>query len=472
MDDRRSFSWLAMRLVTTVAAFNLILLGLLTPLQVESDVSAGSATPEPDQTPGGRWSRWPEQPTDLDLRDVYFHSRDEGWAVGGKDVQGHGGDIAIVLQYSEGHWSVVEDLPVEARSNVQFNAVDGTGPGNLWIAGQDHLRGALNQEVGVLFHYDGTTWQKVELPGLPSVAPLTDTDVVATEAGYELWTISLANGNNTSYILHFNGTSWNDETLQNRSLLGIHMLGIDEGQIVTQGAGGAPDGHHYWYHDGVWQGTSVWTPQPLNAVSMAEPTYGWAVGNNGATDEYVGQCHNPETDCSWYARQALRSHEGRAITPDLYDVKMVSRAEGWVVGQAWNGRSTVAYLTQEPNRKWRVVSVEDDPGKTLLGLAMLAGPDGRAIEGWAVGEDGTILHYTVPTPAGTSAPTATATPTATVTLTPSPGPAETETLTPPATPSATVTITPTPSPTFLPPRWPIFLPMILRQNRLDGRLSS
>lgn len=410
-------------------------------------VVSASATAGP---PAGTWSRWAEQPTQVDLRDLYLYSQNEGWAVGGSGVEGTAGGLPVVLRLTGGRWSVLNDLPEEMQLNVRFNAVDGTGPDNVWVAGQESRTGSSGQSSGALWHYDGATWERVSLPNDSLVAALTDVDVVATEAGYEVWAISRANARNTSYILRGNGLSWDDETIQNRSLLGIHMLNTEEGQIVTMGAGGAPDGHHLWYHDGFWQATSVWTPQPLNAVSMAEPTYGWAVGNRGATDEYVGQCHNSTIDCRWNARQAVRSPGGAPVNTDLWDVQIVSRQEGWVVGEPWGGRSTVAYLAQESSPKWRIVPVEDDPAQTLYGLAIWTGVDGHAVEGWAVGAHGTILHYAVPP--------GDATPAATVTATPLPS----------VTPGVTPTSTPTRLPTPTPSRWSAFLSLTLRDRHVGG----
>ncbi|RME46833.1 MAG: hypothetical protein D6791_07295 [Chloroflexi bacterium] len=416
-----------------------------------------------DNLPGGTWSRWAEQPTLVDLRDVYLYSQDQVWAVGGEDRDAADGDIPIILHYLDRHWSVEQGLPEETQHDVRFNAVDGAGPDNLWVAGQAHRPTLSPNDVGILVHYDGAAWQEVPLPESARIAPLTDIDVVPTEAGFELWAISEANAQCTSYILHFDGAAWDIETIQNRSLLGIHMLNAEEGQIVTKGACGAPDGHHYWYHDGFWQATSVWTPQPLHAVFMVEPTYGWAVGDRGATDEYEGQCHTPGIQCRWNARQAMRTRLGAAITPNLRDVKMLSREEGWVVGEPWDGLSTVAYLTQEGNPRWEVVPVADDPGKALYGLAMLAGPDGHALEGWAVGVDGTILHYTAPQPE--PSPTPTTSPTSTETAQPT----STATVTP--RPSAPPSVTVTPTPTSSLPRRQVFMPMVLHQSRSEGRLD-
>ncbi|MFQ5342638.1 MAG: hypothetical protein ACE5F6_13930 [Anaerolineae bacterium] len=195
---------------------------------------------------------------------------------------------------------------------------------------------------------------------------------------------------------------------------------------------------------GIW---SRWAEQPTQAdlrdLYLYSQEEGWAVGNRGATDEYVGQCHNSTIDCRWNARQAVRSPGGAPANTNLWDVQMVSRQEGWVVGEPWGGRSTVAYLAQESRPKWRIVPVEDDPAQTLYGLAIWAGADGHAVEGWAVGAHGTILHYAVPPGEPTPA-------TGTATSLPS------------ATPGVVATSTPTRLPTPTPSRWSVFLSLTLR----------
>lgn len=402
------------------------------------------------EVPLGEWRRWLATPTTLDLRGVVTTGVGEAWAVGGRAAEHPAADTAVVLHYRRGEWVLVE-LPDSAQQGVRFTAVDATGPDNVWVAGQAYRAHLSETPLPALYHFDGATWRHVELPASSLAAGLTDVDVVATAAGREVWAISRANGQATSYIFHFDGRAWTYETRQNRALLALHMLSADEGQMVSAGAGGAPDGHHYWYRSGFWQGTSVWTPQPLYGVSMAEPTYGWAVGAKGATDEYIGECHTSGTQCRWLARQAVRSVDDRAISPDLWDVELVSREEGWVVGEPWGRRSTIARLTEPPRPNWRAVEVVDDPRQPLYGLGLVSDGGGTLVEGWAVGAGGTILQYSRPLSEETPSPTATAPVTPTISPTPNP------------------TITATPSPQ--PPRASVFLPLVM-QPHLRVQLGS
>lgn len=380
------------------------------------------------EAPPGEWRRWPSAPTALDLRDVVATGVGDAWAVGGYAGEQPTADSPLVLHYRDGEWASVE-LPDSLRQAARLTAVDAIGPSNVWVAGQVHRSQVSGAPIPALYHFDGTAWRDVELPASSLAAGLTDVDVVATDTGYEVWVISGANEQATSYIFHYDGETWTYDTQQNRRLLALHMLSAEEGQMVSAGAGGAPDGHHYWYHRGFWQGTSVWTPQPLYGVSMAEPTYGWAVGARGATDEYIGECHVSVTQCRWLARQAVRSSDGQAVSPDLWDVELASRDEGWVVGEPWGRRSTVAYLSGAPRPEWRVVDVVDDPRQPLYGLGLAADDEGRVVEGWAVGASGTILHYRRPEATPTPMPTPTATTAATPTPTMVPGPTVTPTAT-------------------------------------------
>jgi len=93
--------------------------------------TAGILTP----VPLGSWVTWPERPTDalgledIELRDVYFPSADEGWAVGfGKKRLPGWDDVAIILHYQDGEWTVDESLPLEDRRDVRLNAIGGTRP--------------------------------------------------------------------------------------------------------------------------------------------------------------------------------------------------------------------------------------------------------------------------------------------------------------------------------------------------------
>lgn len=444
--------------------------------------AVGTVTP----VPLGSWAGWPEDPTDglllqdVELRDVYFPTPDEGWAVG-FGQRGQDTDVAIILHYEDGEWRVDDGLTQTARDDVRLYAVDGTSPDNIWAVGKDRRPLIYPQgDVAALIHYDGEQWSKYDIEplGLAGRAVLLDVDMLLGENGPEGWAISQRNVQNDrgGYVLHFDPeqNAWHlQREINNHALLAIDMVDAADGWIIGNKGKGAA---FYCFQNGLWGCGSIWggLPEEKTAigVSMADRLYGWAVGPSGSAYEYVGTCHSsdPRVYCTW-------NLERLTIDRDLHAVQLMSRYDGWSVGGRRDITSLVLHyqrLSVDVNSRrdvtWTLMDVENDPAESLYGIHMLPGPDGWAVDGWAVGEDGAILRYQGPTPAATGTPTSTHTPTptstatstATVTLTPTP----TETSPPTGTP--TPTPTPSPSPTASatpePDEWEVYLPLLMRKG--------
>lgn len=442
--------------------------------------TAGILTP----VPLGAWVAWPERPTDalaledIELRGVYFSSADEGWAVGfGKRRLAGWDDVAIILHYQDGEWTADESLSLEDRKDMQLHAIDGTAPDDIWAVGKDRRPLFYRDgDVAAIIHYDGEKWIRYDVESLQRAARavLTDVDMVMGDDGVEGWAISQLDAEGRGgYVLHWVNGQWRkQQELNGNSLLTIDMLDETEGWIVTRMEING-SGHYFQYLTGStyahWEGRSSWG-DPMNGVSMADAVYGLAVGDGDEADEYFGECHAdpPVVGCGWKKRPGIRVGENQSpLQVDFQSVQLLSRYDGWLVGSRHGNASTVIHyerLTEEVSERtwnainWRVMPIENDPGKDLFSIYMLPGPEGWAVDGWAVGEDGAILHYEGPAQPATATPTptATATPASTATATASP--------TPTATPTMPATATPTPSPTIQPTRWHLYLPFLARNR--------
>jgi hypothetical protein len=120
--------------------------------------------------------------------------------------------------------------------------------------------------------------------------------------------------------------------------------------------------------NGPWGNVSSPTSAELYDVALVSPAEGWAVGAGGTILHYHGG--------SW-------STVSSPVSADLEGVAMVSPTEGWAVGGTGMGGTIVHYH----DGSWSKVS---NPAQHILhGVSMVA-----PTEGWAVGEAGTILHYT------------------------------------------------------------------------------
>lgn len=442
--------------------------------------TAGTVTP----VPLGSWVGWLERPTDtlslegIELRDVYFPSADEGWAVGFGSNRGWY-DVAIILHYQNGAWSVDETLPQADREDMRLYAIDGTDTDNIWAVGKD--RDPLiyrDGDIAAILHYDGEGWSKVKVTplGRAGWAVLNDIDMVESgDTGVEGWAISQSSADGQGgYVLHFVDGKWTVQTeLNGKALWTIDMVSSTDGWIVAQDVR-RDINFFYWYHNGSWENKSSWGG-PMFGVSLADALYGWAIGPSGSADEYIGECHNPlpNRPCHWL-QYTLVGPDGRTMAVDFQSIQLMSRYDGWLVGSDRGVASSVVHyerltrdITSRSSINWTLVQIENDPVKDLYSLYMLPGPDGWAVDGWAVGEDGAILHYVGPTPQATATqtPTTTATPTSTATVTPSPTvtPTATPSMTPPATPSPSVT--PTPSPTREPAQRHLYLPFLARNSK-------
>jgi len=424
---------------------------------------------------------------------VYFSSRDEGWAVGYAWDRVNRYHVPLILHYRDGVWEVDESLPLRDRAYVRLNAIDGVGRSDVWAVGRD-FDPMLDRDMAAILHYDGMRWSKVNVEGLGPAgeAILTDVDMEMGSDGVEGWAISLRGSRNFGYVLHYReGEGWREQfDVGVNDLLAISMVDATEGWIVARdGSGGF--GRHFWYRGGLLGHGSSWGP-PMLTVSMAGPLFGWALGADGQATEYVGGCHGPDLGdgvCHWN-QYTISGANGRVIQVDFYAIQLLSPYDGWVVGERSSpNTSTVIHYERsstDPHPKrhrssivWRPMPVQNDPGRDLYGLYMIPGPEGWAIDGWAVGDDGVILHYLGPEPP-TPTPTSTATPTPTVTLTATPTPTltPTSTSTPSptltATPTPTVTLTPTPSPTATRgiSRRLVLLPLVARNHIPQAPTSS
>ncbi|HID87040.1 MAG TPA: hypothetical protein EYP55_06620, partial [Anaerolineae bacterium] len=360
-----------------------------TPAATETATSTPTGTAQPTAAPLGTWSEWPS-PTDKDLNAVHMVSAEEGWAVGGELNPRTSQYEGVILHYDGDRWTVDAELEGISLDSVYLvSAEEG------WAVGKRRRRNS-GEEEGVILHYDGTGWSILSVdelnPPLPP-PPLRDVHMVSPDEG---WAVG-----EQGIILHYQDGQWSRYDSPTRiNLNGIDMVSANDGWIVGDEA------YQVWYN-GHWGGTgdSKWIggDKAIHDVSMASPTYGWSVADGPLNVlKYSGSCHRGEHDCDWDAEMA-----GDNVLQSLRAVFMVSETDGWAVGDADPYvRGTILHFAGEAgvpvNKRWRLV---DCPvKKDLRGLYMVS-----ADEGWAVGEDGTILHYLrqlTPTATATPSPTA------------------------------------------------------------------
>jgi photosystem II stability/assembly factor-like uncharacterized protein len=110
-------------------------------------------------------------PEDAELRDVFFVSRDVGWAVG--LVPSDAGDGGVILHTTDGgeHWNVQIGGPHSAMRAFQ----------QVWFLDATHGWATEAGEGGLLRTADGDTWESIR-PNFP-----TNADFVFTSPDVGLW---------------------------------------------------------------------------------------------------------------------------------------------------------------------------------------------------------------------------------------------------------------------------------------------
>jgi photosystem II stability/assembly factor-like uncharacterized protein len=429
--------------------------GTATPTATHSTTPTETATSTPTFTPYplGTWSLWPDSPTTKDLKAVYMVSAGEGWAVGGELNLRTELYEAVILHYDGDQWLVDTSLSPYELEGIRLDSVHMASSEEGWAVGKKRRR-AMEEEEGVILHYDGTGWSILsedELRPPLSPPPLRAVYMVSSDEGWAVGELGT--------IFHYYDGRWSQYDSPTRiNLNGIDMVSTDDGWIVGDEA------YQVWYN-GYWgsTGDSKWIGgnKAIHAVSMASPTYGWSVADGPLNVlKYDGQCHQGLHDCRWWPEQAWDPIRNTPLNESLQAVFMVSETDGWAVGDAEPYvHGTILHFAGEigtqANKRWRLM---DCPvKKNLRGLHMVS-----ADEGWAVGEDGIILHYLRQlTPTATSSPTPSSSPS------PTPTPTSTPTSTPTAIPTTTSTATPTPTTT--PTRTPILTPTATLTPTVVGR---
>ncbi|MEO8082618.1 MAG: two-component regulator propeller domain-containing protein [Ardenticatenales bacterium] len=217
----------------------------------------------------------------------------------------------------------------------------------------------------------GQTWQIGTTVNLDNWAAVA---VFKGASGIRGWIVGKTSGSRQ----YFDGTQWAKQSssdLNNTSHKYSDVAMLSETRAIAVQNGGTGSRVYEW--DG-----TAWSPGaqtgPLNALDVLPSGDGAAVGPIGAV-----WVRTP--DGAWSRMDSKPSTSGR----DLLGVKMLAPNRIWAVGERggmylWNGLS------------WQTVTVT---GITKDLRSVWFTSDGR--DGWAVGLDGTIARFVVPSPTPT-----------------------------------------------------------------------
>ncbi|MFQ6058765.1 MAG: two-component regulator propeller domain-containing protein [Anaerolineae bacterium] len=319
-----------------------------------TDTLTPTATPTPTETPTptitptstplpmGSWSEV-ISPTTKDLFSVFFTDLTHGWAVGAE---------GIILRTTDGG----ESWTPQTQGSEDLYDVHFVDADHGWAVGANST--ILRTANG------GESWTSEEISSIDSFHAVY---MFSTPEGIRGW-----------------------------------ALGQDRGDILYY------DGQRWRFADSSYRGTNY----QFSAVSMASPEDGWATTLRGQMIRY---CNG-----GWFCRVLNRS------AGELYDVHLVSDSHGWAVGQGgaifyydgsdWmettrrTNRDLFGVHVTGTGRGWAVGDMgallyyEDgfwsdktsDFGDRIGWNLRAVYLDESATAGWAVGEGGLILRYTVP----------------------------------------------------------------------------
>ncbi len=186
------------------------------------------------------------------LNDAEILNPTSVWAVGGwGDMYSYPFIVTPMIQHWDGTQWVLADLP-DTLPNSTLYGIDSSSEDNVWAVG--------NYNDPAIFRYDGTLWSD-QTPAMGTYNWLNFTDVVVL-AENDVWVSGVGQINYTQNFLllfHWNGTSWEDESIafdysEITEVGGIEALSSTNIWVV--GTGNSSNGrvNHLYRFDGTsWQ---------------------------------------------------------------------------------------------------------------------------------------------------------------------------------------------------------------------------
>jgi photosystem II stability/assembly factor-like uncharacterized protein len=260
-------------------------------------------------------------PAGYDLYGVDMLSETDGWAVGGWD----GGDI---LRWNGSRWSLYSQTPDylgTLRAVSMVSATDG------WAVGSQ-----------AMYRWDGNAWT---FHGYT----LFDQRSVRMRTATDGWMVA-ENDYGHGVIFHWEGATWEIVTITQNILNAV--VPVAAGDAWAVGDGGAI----LRWNGSAWLAASSPTTRTLSAIDMAGPGNGWAVGASGmilrwdgvqwsvvsgpaTTDFYAVRARSPEDVWIAGAAGTILHWDGamwtQAYTParnNLRGIALLPSGSGWIVG--------------------------------------------------------------------------------------------------------------------------------------------
>ena len=169
---------------------------------------------------GSSWSRvsspLPSTATSGTLSGVKALAGNSAWAVGTAGYSTSPFSRSLIMRWNGTSWSSVPSPNPDSNTNL-LNAVDASGPNDAWAVGNFGNDGYGGTADGMVFRWNGSAWSNVALPAFDGNLRRLRLDDVVALAGNDVWVVGVGFSwqtfNRVPYILHWNGSIWQQATL-------------------------------------------------------------------------------------------------------------------------------------------------------------------------------------------------------------------------------------------------------------------
>jgi photosystem II stability/assembly factor-like uncharacterized protein len=318
------------------------------------------------------------------LRSVFMLSPTVGWAVG---------DSGTILFWNGHEWSLVQSPTTLNLYSVFFPDV--SNPNDGWIVGQS------DGIFPAILHWDGVSWVKLDTTSgiswaAAQVGALNGLFFLSPSDGWAVGVGTTTQPGVVTNIVHWSGSwgaggSWTIKATPAAALpfdlFSVQVLSNTATPVGGYAVGGNPGAGIILFWDGAnwnWYPGAVPTAV-LRSVWMMSPTDAWAVGDGVAMNPVAIRL----TGTTWGGPMSLSALGIR----NLYSVVAIDTNNAYAVGSL--NSAGAADIIKFSTPSWTAVT---SPATVdLFSVCRVPGPMPGSSDIWSVGDWGTILRNTAGT---------------------------------------------------------------------------
>jgi len=342
--------------------------------------AAPDPAPTPIPSPTWHLTTLPAtKPTSV-LRDIAAADATHAWAVGTdgySPTEQYTTGVPIILGWNGSQWSPAE-LPA-ITWNGSFQLVAAGSATDVWVVGGPMSHG-IDDNVTVVLHHDGTSWQQVPFPAgaTPSAMSITDLSVVDGHA----WLVG--HRDSAVVILEWTGQTWREHQPPAQCVRGggpvnfctmtaIKAFAANDIWAAGNGAWNGFLGPLLFHWDGTaWQAVQVGInqkPLAFKAIDGRSSTDIWAVGDTLRQSGGVLAVHGDGK--TW-------QEVGGLPAKLLPGVAVGTSGNPWVIQNSTAPSATLSTY-RSPGGPWTDTPAPTPPGTvgmTLNAITAIPGTDG------------------------------------------------------------------------------------------------